>query len=198
MVADSGGDGIRVGGWGQVLGDVLGRSEEHRPVVVGLVFGSQAPQTQPAGLQAIVKVLVCSNAPFPPHCRLNSSALIPHPLCRCLRQLFPALCRLRSLSLALCGGLEDEGAAHLALAPCLHNLDLHCCWRLTDAGTHSVLSSSSSLRQVNVDGCPRLTLAACPHDWVALDSLVGGSEMKSSGSGGSTHKRPGLLVRVPQ
>jgi hypothetical protein len=66
-------------------------------------------------------------------------------------------------------------------------------------GMHAVLSSSTSLRQVNVDGCPRLTLAACPPDWVALDSLVGGSEMKGSGSsGGSTHKQPGLLVRVPQ
>lgn len=55
-------------------------------------------------------------------------------LCRSLQQLFPALSRLRSLSLALCGGLEDEGLAACAAAPRLSNLDLHCCWRLTDAG----------------------------------------------------------------
>jgi hypothetical protein len=75
----------------------------------------------------------------------------------------------------------------------LDTLDLHCCWRLTDAGMHSLLSSSSSLLQVNIDGCPRLSLASCPPGFIAVDALVGGSPLKDC----SSHKRPGLLIRVP-
>jgi len=55
-------------------------------------------------------------------------------MCRCLSGLFPALRQLRSLSLSLCGGMADDALTHLADAPSLAQLDLHCCWRLTDGG----------------------------------------------------------------
>lgn len=54
--------------------------------------------------------------------------------CRALSGLFPALRQLRSLSLSLCGAMGDESLAHLAHAPSLAQLDVHCCWRLTDTG----------------------------------------------------------------
>jgi hypothetical protein len=72
---------------------------------------------------------------------------------------------------------------------------LLCC----AAGMLRLLDSSSSLMQVNIDGCPRLSLAACPPHFAAVDELVGGAQLKasSSSSSSSAHKRPGLLIRVP-
>lgn len=63
------------------------------------------------------------------------------------------------------------------------------------AGMHALLSASTSLMQVNIDGCPRLSLASCPPWFVAVDALVGGSQLKDSSSMG--HRRPGVLIRVP-
>lgn len=113
---------------------------------------------------------------------------------RCLSGLFPALRQLRSLSLSLCGGMADDALTHLADAPSLAQLDLHCCWRLTDGGMHALLSRSRSLMHVNIDGCPRLTLASCPPCFIAVDALVGGRQLEDSSS---IHRRPGVIIRVP-
>jgi hypothetical protein len=70
-----------------------------------------------------------------------------------------------------------------------------CVFPYCGAGMSDLLSASSSLLHVNIDGCPRLSLAACPRQFVAVDSLVGGSQLTD---GSSMHKRPGLLIRVLQ
>jgi len=62
------------------------------------------------------------------------------------------------------------------------------------AGMHALLSRSRSLMHVNIDGCPRLTLASCPPCFIAVDALVGGRQLEDSSS---IHRRPGVIIRVP-
>lgn len=88
----------------------------------------------------------------------------------------------------------DPAVAASALCAVLLLMCLCCAVLGWAAGMLRLLDSSRSLLQVNIDGCPRLSLAAYPPHFAAVDELVGGAQLKDSSR---THKRPGLLVRVP-
>jgi hypothetical protein len=67
-------------------------------------------------------------------------------------------CRLRSLDASYCQGLGDEALEVLAGLPGLKELQLVCCWRVTDAGLAALQHGSEGRRlRVCANGCPWLS-----------------------------------------
>lgn len=76
-------------------------------------------------------------------------------------------------------------------AAAAYNVHVSLC--LCVAGMYQLLSASTSLMHVNIDGCARISLASCPPHFIAFDGVVGSSQLTDT----SGVRRPGVLVRVP-
>ncbi|GBF95996.1 hypothetical protein Rsub_08811 [Raphidocelis subcapitata] len=94
---------------------------------------------------------------------------------------------LRQLVLSHCATVDDSALLHLAAAPALAELWVGGAWRLTDDGVHALLSASSSLLRLDVEGCPRL--------FSANGCVPPGFEGRADPQRGSC--RPGVIRRCP-
>ncbi|KIZ02431.1 hypothetical protein MNEG_5532 [Monoraphidium neglectum] len=63
---------------------------------------------------------------------------------------------LRRLDAALCCGVDDAALARLAACPSLADVNVRACWRLSEQGIHALLTRSTSIVSLNVEGCHRL------------------------------------------
>lgn len=64
----------------------------------------------------------------------------------------------------------------LVLSPsscCLRDVDLQCCWAITDASVHELMSDARrTLRTLNVSGCPLISSAVFPNTPILFEQLT--------------------------